>query len=142
MTKVSFGTISEGTLRTDDLLEAFASELESLEPDNVLAREAREVNSESEEADYIVTELQDALDEHAPPYAYFGTLEGDGAHFGFWPSVDALEMAVLDGEVLKVSDTGDVPDDYVGDVMHVNDHGNVTLYSVDGGALTEIWGVV
>ena len=49
-------------------------------------------------------------------------------------------MRDFDG--LKVSDTGDVPADYSGEVLHINDHGNMTLYSAERGKLTEIWSIV
>lgn len=99
----SIGTISHGTLRTADLLETFAGELESLVQRNAqawcsdegraqrdkymkLVGEAREVDIYSEAADDIRAELEDALQEFAPPNARFGAHEGDGADFGFWPT--------------------------------------------------------
>lgn len=88
---ISVGTISHGTLRTVDLLHAFACELqriagasdlasEALERANALHGSADETESDSE----LVAELQDALDAAAPAGMYFGTLEGDGSDFGFW----------------------------------------------------------
>lgn len=50
-----------------------------------------------------------------------------------------------DGEFdgLVVSDTSEVPADYDGEVLHINDHGNATLYVADGeGNLKEIAAVV
>ncbi len=37
-----------------------------------------------------------------------------------------------DFDGLVVSDTSQVPDHYIGGVLHVNDHGNATLYNCDG----------
>lgn len=37
------------------------------------------------EASEIVTELEDAISQICPIGWYFGTAEGDGACFGFWP---------------------------------------------------------
>ena len=156
MKAASFGSVSHGTLRTADLLDAFASELEyqvqrnadawcsdegRKERDRYLAivAEAREIDPDSEDADYLVNEeLIDALQEFAPPYAYFGAHPGDGADFGYWLT-DELESC-FDG--LKVADTSEVPADHCGEVLHVNDHGNATLYVADRGNLTEIWAVV
>ena len=137
------GSISTGTLRTKDLLQAFADALEQYESplsiDSMKAiEEARTVDPDSEDASWLVNEaLPNALQNTCTaPYCYFGTLEGDGADFGFWPSIDSLEEECSDdAAVLKVSDTSHVPD-YV---MHVNDHGNVTLYSVE---LKEVWSCV
>lgn len=152
------GEISSGTLRTPDLLEAFADELRRLsdapahvklcdEVDAMLERmddgeDDKERDRDDEEASAIVDELMDALNEIAPPYCYFGASEGDGACFGFWPSMESLREAVYDGSVLQVDDTGDMPADYEGEVMHVNDHGNVTLYVASGGKLSEVWAIV
>jgi len=61
-----------------------------------------------------------------------------GSYYGFWLS----ESFEADFDGLKVSDTSEVPADYSGEVLHVNDHGNATLYAASAGALTEIWSVV
>jgi hypothetical protein len=45
----------------------------------------------------------------------------------------------MDGEILRVDDLADVPSDWRGPVLLVNDHGNATLYDAAG---TEIWGIV
>ena len=153
----SFGTVSHGTLRTEDLLDSFARELEwqvqrnadyfqsddaaRLQRDHLLslAWYALECEPDSEDADYLVNEsLPDALQEFAPTYAYFGAHPGDGSDFGFWLSDDAL--ADFDG--LRVADTSEVPEDYNGEVLHVNDHGNMTLYACAAGKLSEVWSVV
>jgi hypothetical protein len=155
MKYASFGTISHATLRDEDLLAAFADELEYQVQRNAdewcsedgrkerdrlmdLIAEARD-DVDSDEAGEIVNELQDALNAFAPPYAYFGAHEGDGSDFGFWISSDAIDSA-FDG--LKVNDTSEVPADYSGEVLHVNDHGNYTLYAANKGKLTEVWSVV
>jgi hypothetical protein len=162
----SFGSVSSGTLRTSDLLDAFASELRTLVSANyanlppndayyeegarllaVLAEadawlDAYDDDSDSDEesGSALVDEMIDCLSSYfAPPYGYFGTLEGDGADFGFWLSDGALD----DFDGLRVSDTSEVPADYSGEVLHINDHGNASLYVADGkGRLTEIWSVV
>ena len=101
MKYASLGSISSGTLLAADLLETFADELEDHVQRNAeewcsdagrrardaymnLVHEAREIDPE--EASELIGELQDALGKFAPPYTYFGTHEGDGADFGYWPS--------------------------------------------------------
>jgi len=155
MKTATFGTVSHGTLCTEDLLDAFASELEyqvqrnaeawcsdegRQERDKYMALigEAREVDPDSDEASELVNEsLPDALHAFAPAYSYFGAHEGDGSDFGYWPDID---QADFDG--LSVADTSEVPADYSGEVLHVNDHGNMTLYAADRGRLTEVWSIV
>jgi len=151
----SFGSISSGTLRTEDLLDSFSWELEALVQRNAgawcsddgrvtrdaymtLIGEAREVDPDSGDAVELVSELEDALQDFAPPYAYFGAHPGDGADFGFWMSENLPD----DFDGLKVSDTSEIPDDYSGEALHVNDHGNMTLYECDNGHTREVWSVV
>lgn len=143
----SFGSISSGTMRTEDLVSAYASELE-YQMDRQVARFPRRdmrktindagriTDYDSEEAGYCLDDLIGHLETFAPPYAYFGGHEGDGADYGYWLSLD-------DFDGLTVDDTADVPRDYSGEVLHVNDHGNATLYVANGrGKLREVWALV
>jgi hypothetical protein len=148
MKYAQLGSVSHGTMRIEDLLATFASELEyqlKRQPKSFkragfrkLINEARRVGPETERAQFVLDALFDALDEFSPPYGYFGALEGDGADYGFWLSHGVAEE--FDG--LKVADTGDVPRSYRGEVLHINDHGNMTLYVATSRGLREIWGVV
>ena len=162
MRYADFGSISSGTMRSEDLLESLASELDfqiSRQPRSFrrasyrkLIREAhqclRRLNGEGtraqqqeaeEYASEIVNDLMDSLSEFAPPLAYFGSHPGDGADYGFWLSEDF--QSYFDG--LQVEDTADIPRNYRGEVLHVNDHGNATLYvAMSRGKLKEIWSLV
>lgn len=137
--QASIGTISHGTLRSVDLLEAFADELNRLEEDHHLVIEARAVltlmanawtieESMPDAVSDLVNALQDALSEYAPPYCYFGTNEGDGSDFGFWPCMDSVN------ELPRVSDPAEV-EGMGEDCVFVNDHGNVTVYAADGSVI-------
>lgn len=151
MTKAQVGSISSRTLRTPDLLEAFGWELQHLDGATAahlaLAEEARarahyftwndlpegEEVEETENDELLVEELFDALQELAPAYCSFGASEGDGANFGFWPSIDAIE------ELPRVSDPSEVPAGGTGeDVAFINDHGNITVYGAEGHIILEL----
>lgn len=147
----TFGSISSGTMRNEDLIPEFAWHLEqfakaaaphpgAINPDHLdLVNEADALEDfDSEEADELLSSLFDALNEYAPAYGYFGAHPGDGADYGFWLS----ESFKQDFDGLKVSDTSEVPEDYCGEVLHINDHGNMTLYSCDSGRLSEVWSLV
>jgi hypothetical protein len=136
--KATIGSISEGTLRTEDLVSAFSYELARLTNGSPDAHEKAVLQSvetwETEDADYreemegceIVQDLIDALNQYAPTCCYFGTNEGDGASFGFWPCMEAVD------ELPRVSDPADVEKHLGEECVFVNDHGNVTLYNADG----------
>jgi hypothetical protein len=104
--KSEIGTIIHGTLRMEDLIPAFADELERLDEEkkyDYLVKEARDfvvssydgemiteddhLTFDSEDANWSVEELIDALNEFAPDGCYFGAHEGDGSDFGFWPNI-------------------------------------------------------
>lgn len=168
----SIGSISHGTLRTEDLLSAFASELEwqinrngeyFSQPEHFAFRnklcnlvgEAQDAWNEDGEtlqdedlASEMVNELQDVLSNNfAPMYGYFGSHEGDGSDFGYWVNIDTVKEDV--GFVSSKSQ--EFPDDdFLGAWLHVNDHGNCTLYvretagagSDDSYQDEEIWSIV
>lgn len=151
------GTVSHATMRTEDLIPEFAYILEKYAPERYESLRAEyaslfeEMDAEDfedfedhESASYLTGALFEELDAIAPPYCYFGASEGDGSDYGFWPSIESLEEDARYKEgVIKVADTSEVPDDWRDYVMHVSDHGNVTLYEiVDSGNLEEIWSVV
>jgi hypothetical protein len=147
------GSVSTGTLRPEDLLPCFMSELESMRPlQSAHKALLREIQARMDAAEllgldyYAVDEhaaedieaLETALQDYCLPYFYFGAHPGDGADFGYWlPEGFDQEF---DG--LKVSDTSEVPTGYTGEVLHVNDHGNCTLYACNRGRCREVWAVV
>ena len=159
------GSISHGTLRTNDLLGTFMGELESLaflsgeylsqnheardrfanlvgEAQDCFDEDGEEIDEEKYDvAEELVNEtLPDALQEFAPPYCYFGAHPGDGSDFGFWP----CEIEDIKEQVEFSSTTSQEcpPDDFEGEWLHINDHGNCTLYVRNDGDDKEIWSIV
>jgi len=161
------GSISHGTFRDQDLLEAFANELEwqirrngeyYSRPENFAERDRLNamvgdawdcfgddgeiLEDKQEEASELINErLMNALDELALPYCYFGAHCGDGTDFGFWP----MDIKDIKGQVGFVSTKEqDYPSDgFVGEWLHINERGNCTLYVRDDkGQDKEIWGIV
>jgi hypothetical protein len=135
------GSISSGTMRPEDLLEAFADELEWLRPrgHSRLILEARNVDTMgNEEKLLVLSDLFDALDECSPPYCYFGASEGDGACYGFWFSESALEDMPQFESTCAAREAKHVGEFYV-----TSDHGNVEIYVRYGnGRVKSILGVV
>lgn len=152
MKTADFGSVSTATMRPEDLIPAFVWKLERLvdgdEHKDLIAEANAIEDYDSEQADEVLTELFDALDEAAPQYGYFGANEGDGADYGFWLSSDWQQCARDDG-VVFVDDAMKLLDRPLGIGEFgcvVNDHGNCTLYS---GAskngkpvLHEVWSIV
>ena len=150
------GTVSSGTMREEDLIPDFCWELARLaRQTGILPAKARKSHLalvrdietrmeaedyfESEDASYDLNEgLFDALNTYAAPYFYFGSHPGDGSDYGFWLG----EMFDEDFDGLKVADLSEVPAKYRGEVLVVNDHGNMTLYVKTSRAMREVWAVV
>ena len=144
MTEFQLGSISTGTLRTEDLLFDFALALREFEDKWNSEHEAlydqakqhmAQAPSESE-LNQTVSNLQDALQEYCPPFVYFGALEGDGADFGFWPDIETIQEIVNIAEC-DASQGISCPDDGV--IVQVSDHGNVTVMDMERNVL---WSVV
>lgn len=143
------GSVSEGTMLTEDLLDTFAGELsyhmkrmrltrDQRKRFNTLLLECREFD----DAEEYVSELFDALDEIAPPYCYFGAAEGDGASYGFWPAISNYDGDACDLPRLVAGDA--IAREHWGeDVLLVNDHGNVECGHVTKrGVFKPYWSIV
>lgn len=165
----SLGSVSTATLRTEDLLSAFLSELEwqlrrngqfFSQPENFplrdklnnlvgeaqdcFAEDGETIPEEKEaEADELVNEtLPDALTAYfAPAYAYFGSHPGDGADIGFWlPDMEEIKEQV---EFASSVEEEYPADDFRGEWLHINERGNCTLYvRGEDGKDVEVWSVV
>jgi hypothetical protein len=144
MGTLSIGTISQGTLITSEIIEAILDEMKLLKKDDdakaFVEKYTKEAASVSEEHEAeLLAEMEDEIHEFLPPYTYFGTIEGDGAHIGVFPDLDHLEMDRQDGEVI---DADSASDGHNGVVVEVNDHGNMSLYMQKGSERSLIWDVV
>jgi hypothetical protein len=137
------GTVIRATHRPQDLIPAFIECLRSDCQSPVFAdvhesgipSEAFDDDDHpwwtSEDCAYTLEDLDQLLNDYSPAYCYFGCHEGDGSDFGFWPSWDAIDEAVYDGDILKVDDLSEVPESgFTGHVLVTNDHGNVTLIHI------------
>lgn len=182
------GSASEDTMRPQDLIPRFLDVLRQHDPRQREAEAAEHSTSyhpgtpipheawadedhewwQSEECSEYLAELFDAMDELAPAYVMFGSREGDGADYGFWPLVEqALEDhdrvaqlrecgrlgggLCLNGEQLGKDE--DWEDRAAADgwefVLSVNDHGNATLYRAEASSMAggimgykELWAAV
>jgi len=88
------GTISHGTLRSEDLFVSLSDELERLMPvgmrERVALARADMLVATDDAMSELVNDLSDTLSEIAPEGWFFGAHMGDGSDFGFW-SVDLDE---------------------------------------------------
>jgi len=139
--KVEIGTVIRGTLRTEDLIPAFATLLGQLDVNDEhvgLLNDCNHWTSEDDPED-LITDLIEALTEFAPPYTYFGAHMGDGSDFGFWVDIDRVKEAIRDGELDCYADLSEVEPSSTEFVI-INDHGNCTYYTRT--AIEERWSVV
>ena len=91
--------VSHGTLRSYDLFHTFRDELKKWAPNGYITKKRlgfffvpkrakyddRHAFWNTEDASILVNQMQDALDTFSPEGYYFGTIEGDGSCFGWWP---------------------------------------------------------
>ena len=154
----TLGTISHGTLRNQDLIPAFLDAVAEHAPDHYaqliagpfgpIPAHALEDDDadwwDSDDAGYLLEELQDLLAEHAPDYCYFGAHEGDGSDFGFWIDWERIADDARDEEILLVDDIS-ARGGHLGPALVTNDHGNATLYAAKDSADAEdciLWSAV
>src|ERR1022692_1305816 len=144
----NIGTVSQATMLHSDLIPSFVYDLEHQTNRtrahynlcrSINARMKADDYFESEDADYDLESLFDALNDYAPVGFYFGGSIGDGCDYGYWLSETFTEN--FDG--LQVQDLSEVPTGYVGLVMSTNDHGNMSLYAYHRNHQhTELWAIV
>lgn len=157
------GCFSEGTLLLSDLIPAYLDLLRHVRMSRVDRNAYRKLRAEwngfpddkeiddtdDEAPGFMLEELQGIADNYAPPYAYVGTSEGDGACFGVFVSMpeshdeDVVRSSLVPGEWSTRAALGDEADRALW--LHVNDHGNATLYARVGRSWAryrEVWSVV
>ena len=140
---IAIGTLIHGTLRDEDLLPAFADELERVGEAGAhaeLIQRANRVHAKLYRDDHdgnydvsteTVHDLMDALQDYAPVHMYFGNTS-DGSDFGWWPVTE------YDCETVRIDDEN-VIDVECNIHINVNDHGNVTVSELRGAV---IWAAV
>jgi hypothetical protein len=145
--RLNLGSVSHATMREEDLIPAFISELRAQTPckrahrkliREIEARMESETYFEDEDSPEDLAELFNALEEYCLPYFYFGAHPGDGSDYGYWLSENFEE----DFDGLKVSDLSEVPTGFSGEVLHVSDHGNPSLYAYSRGRRRAVWSLV
>ena len=119
------GTVIHGTMLNEDLIPAFFSELEEIDP--VLANDlhrrfdadlsANDVDASLE----CLCELMDGIQACCPTGIYFGANEGDGSDYGYW--------FMEPDDVRMVDELPSKPGKDECEIITVNDHGNVPLYA-------------
>ena len=150
MAQFQLGSISTGTLRPEDLIPAFNNALtqihdghycdidEMMNDEAGNAAEFGKQPSNDELQRRVVDRLMDELQDACPPFVYFGTHEGDGADFGFWPDMDRLEEEMRSTTSdFQADNCWTLADDGV--IVNVSDHGNVTVMDMERNVL---WSVV
>ena len=83
-----------------------------------------------------ICDAMDVLQEYAPMYCYVGASEHDPADFGVFPNADAIREAIMAGIELIPTDrngAGSTINVEDGVIIDVNDHGNVTISTIERG---------
>jgi hypothetical protein len=118
MLLASEGSISHGTMRSQDLIPCFVgvltehqhtnasyfqeewNKMEKQEeyfndPENPFTYEEEQLHMVSMSM-LLNEEIFDAMDELSPRGYYFGAHEGDGSDYGFWPSIQEEDYTIQD----------------------------------------------
>jgi len=163
-TQLQIGSISDGTLKTEDIGNNLIWHMDRLDLDtndlNTFNKLKKEFSDEiehleeseeeySEKLENIFDEIKDIADNYTPDYCYLGMSDCDGADFGVWPEPDLFiptTQGGYDGYVFRstIETNGvdeHVPEEY-SHYLAVNDHGNCTLWSRDGDTWKECWAIV
>ena len=144
MRTVQLGSISTGTLRTGDLMDAVINEAEYLagyilDEMNATLRKAYNdakavTGYDSDDAGYILDELIDALNEYAPPHVSLGMHPGDGADLGWWggdfDGCDTVDIHPIAEGMFSSQHT--FVDTECQLLVEINDHGNTTVKQLVG----------
>jgi hypothetical protein len=146
--RLAVGSWSEGSTRTEDILDALDSMARSVgivssvtdaaahAYDAIVSGDDHECDDDDCTAEEYASEaadaLIDALGEYAPIYCYIGMHPGDGADFGVWPSELALAEAIENAQPMPSDDESKINIED-GVIITVNDHGNVTVYAIERG---------
>lgn len=93
-------SLSEATMRPEDLIPCFISSLRQIAPENLgLMSSLNEMEYdlennpqyfENENSQFDLDYLFDTLNEYAPEGYYFGAHPGDGSDYGFWECEDFM----------------------------------------------------
>ena len=153
MGKVDVGLYADSSSRDEwETLEIALETLELLDEEAARAyytrnsddiAQALDEDSLYEFTEQLIREVSDLISERLPDYQYADySNTGDG--WGIWVSHDSLQDDIRYGEVATVDDGGNIV--VKGEpiptlAVHVNDHGNTTLYRVKI-ELEEVWSVV
>ena len=150
MAQFQLGSISTGTLKTEDLLPVFTATMRQFLTDNghksIYVERAETIIRndfyDMELADELVGTLMDGIQGYCPPFVFFGTLPGDGADFGFWADMERIQETLdaamdLERNVRNGEWEWQLKDEGV--IVNTNDHGNVTVMDMDRKIL---WSIV
>jgi|TARA_Y100000034_G_C6858193_1_gene390278 hypothetical protein len=144
------GTLIERTLRSEDLIPAFHGLLEELNPGNKKLNGINEfkkfINDDEIPEEHLdnaieyVSELIEELNYLSPAHVYFGSVEGDGSDYGYWPELefDNCDITVTKTPSPLIHDTEFIDNDCQV-IVQQNDHGNVTVTDMKRNV---IWAIV
>jgi len=141
---LSIGSWSTGTMRTEDLAQTLIDMAHYVgiddDPNIVIIADwdddADHDGDDYETIDDAIADAIDVLQEYAPMYCYVGASEHDPADFGVFPSDDAIREAIRTGVELIPTDrngAGSTINVEDGVIIDVNDHGNVTISTIERG---------
>ncbi len=107
------GSISHGTMRSEDLVPRFIAAWHSVSPEdatNYAEAHADALDGTAEDAEEVLDDMLESLfnvlNEYTLPYTYFGSNDGDGSDYGVWIDNTKLEEDIDFEEIGEGQPTG------------------------------------
>lgn len=147
------GSISHGTLKTEDLLSALLDAADGVvltrldrgrinrarfERDAFDAASDDVKESAMDDLNETYEDVLDLLQCYVPPFTYLGMHPGDGSDLGVWTAIDHTD----DDDLPRGDELPKVTLDSPNFFLVINDHGNATLYYRARTRWVELWAVV
>lgn len=133
------GTVSHGTMREEHLIPRFLDALDTVDHDRAEFLRSRYCFVDADDPEFCWDTVFNSLNDHAPPFTYFGAHPGDGSDYGVWVNDEAIASVLAEGdnELGEMVEGGTIPTGYK--YVVVKDRAGDYVELLDGQTGKQIW---